>query len=63
MESKYKRYLGIPKELWKKYRITISGGIMDSYYITAPTKTMARLFAKGELNPWIKIIKIEEVSA
>lgn len=52
--------MSIPRNLWKKYRITISGGISNKYYVTAPNKTMARLFAKGELNPWIKIIKIEE---
>lgn len=60
MASNIERYMSIPRNLWKKYKITISGGISNKYYVTAPNKTMARLFAKGELNPWIKIIKIEE---
>lgn len=54
------KYMSIPVEFWKKYKITICGGIANAYYVTAPNKTMARLFAKGELNQWIKIIKIEE---
>lgn len=49
--------------LLKRYRILISGGISEEYYVKAPNKTIARTIAKGELNPWIKIIKIEEVSA
>lgn len=53
----------IPIELWKKYRITISGGVLNEYYEKAPNKTIARSMEKGELNPWIKIIKFEEVSA
>lgn len=52
----------IPIELWKKYKITISGGVLNECYEKAPNKTIAREMAKGELNPWIKIIKIEEVS-
>lgn len=52
-----------PDTLWKKYRILISGGISEEYYVKAPNKTIARSIARGELNPWIKIIKIEEVSA
>ena len=49
----------IPIGLRKKYRIVISGGLSNEHFVKAPNKTIA----KGELNPWIKIIKIEEVSA
>lgn len=52
-----------PNTHWKMYRIMISGGISDEYYVKAPNKTIARSMARGELNPWIRIIKIEEVSA
>lgn len=53
----------IPIGLWKKYRIVISGGLSNEHFVKAPNKTIARSMAKGELNPWIKIIRIEEVSA
>ena len=58
-------YRDIAKELKrrKKYRIVISGGLSNEHFVKAPNKTIARSMAKGELNPWIKIIKIEEVSA
>ena len=52
-----------PNTPWKMYRIMISGGISDEYYVKAPNKTIARSMARGELNPWIRMIKIEEVSA
>ena len=58
--NKYAQYMRSPRKLWKRYIITISGGIGTAYHITAPNKTMARVIAKGELNPWIKIVKIEE---
>lgn len=58
--SNISKYMAIPISQWKHYNITISGGISDIYRVFAPNKTMARFFAKGELNPWIKIIKIEE---
>lgn len=53
----------IPIGLWKKYRIVISGGLSNEHFVKAPNNTIARSMAKGELNPWIKIIRIEEVSA
>ncbi len=52
-----------PDTPWKMYRIMISGGISDKYHVKATNKTIARSMARGELNPWIRIIKIEEVSA
>ena len=57
------RQMNSPNTPWKMYRIMISGGISDEYYVKAPNKTIARSVARGELNPWIRIIKIEEVSA
>lgn len=57
------RRMNNPNTPWKMYRIMISGGISDEYYIKAPNKTIARPMARGELNPWIRMIKIEEVSA
>ena len=57
------RRMNNPNIPWKMYRIMISGGISDEYYVKAPNKTIARLMARGELNPWTRIIKIEEVSA
>lgn len=57
------RRMNSPNTPWKMYRIMISGGISDEYYVKAPNKTIARSVARGELNPWIRIIKIEEVSA
>lgn len=58
--SNMSKYMVIPVSQWKHYNIKITGGISNTYRIFAPNKTMARLFAKGELRPWIKIIKIEE---
>lgn len=57
------RRMNNPNTHWKMYRIMISGGISDEYYVKAPNKTIARSMTRGELNPWIRIIKIEEVSA
>lgn len=57
------RRMNNPNTPWKMYRIMISDGISDEYYVKAPNKTIARSVARGELNPWIRIIKIEEVSA
>ena len=57
------RRMNSPNTPWKMYRIMISGGISDEYYVKAPNKTIARSVARGELNPCIRIIKIEEVSA
>lgn len=60
MALKTRNYMDIPRNQWKSFRIIISGGLCNSYYIAAPNKTMARLFVKGELNPQIKIVRIEE---
>lgn len=57
------RRMNNPNIPWKMYRIMISGGISDEYYVKAPNKTIARSMARGELNPWTRIIKIEEVLA
>lgn len=57
------RRMNNPNTPWKMYRIMISGGISDEYYVKAPNKTIARSIARGELNPWIRMIKIQEVSA
>ena len=57
------RRMNNPNIPWKMYRIMISGGISDEYYVKAPNKTIARSMARGELNQWTRIIKIEEVSA
>lgn len=57
------RRMNNPNTPCKMYRIMISDGISDEYYVKAPNKTIARSVARGELNPWIRIIKIEEVSA
>ena len=53
----------IPIGLRKLYSIVISGVLSNEHFVKAPNKTIARSMAKGELNPWIIIIKIEEVSA
>lgn len=49
------RYRKIPYEKWKCYKVPIVGGINNWYYIEAPTKTAARDFVEGEINPWVKV--------
>lgn len=58
--SRIERYIQIPVEQWKDYVITTSTG--GRHMVHAPNKTIARLVTQGELNPGIKIVKIEEVS-
>lgn len=55
------RYYEIPKELWKEYIVYYKGGVESSALITAPNKTMARLFFNGTFNSYCKITKIKEV--
>ena len=47
----------------KTYKVTYAGGILEegTCVIKAPNKTICRLIITGELNPGIKILKIEEV--
>lgn len=39
------RRMNNPNIPWKMYRIMISGGISDEYYVKAPNKTIARSMA------------------
>lgn len=38
-----------------KYKVPIIGGIFPYYEVIAPNKTMARMIANGETQPWIKV--------
>ena len=57
--NRIERYMQIPREQWKRYRVyTNSCGVYD---VAAPNKTMARIFMCGQLNVGVKIVHIEEV--
>jgi len=57
-----KSLIDYPRDQWKKYRVYYTDGIWDYAVYEAPNKTYARLFARGELNPWHKITRIEEIT-
>lgn len=61
MPNNFEKWLNIPRSQWKRYRLTLDGGLGRYYYIVAPNKTVARYMARGELNSWVKIVRIDEV--
>lgn len=61
--ERMERYRQIPYSEWKCYAVPTVGGWSDWFYVEAPNKTVARMMALGELNPWIKVKgKVREIT-